>query len=72
MKKIHEFPVMWAGWEMDDKGWVALDDSGQKVIVLSNHGAEYVASIDELREKIVRYKAVIDATEKAIAMARVQ
>lgn len=72
MKKIYEFPVMWAGWELDDKGWVALDDNGKKVIVLSNHGSEYIASIDELQEKIKRYKATIKVTEKAIEMVRVQ
>lgn len=68
MKKIYEFPVMWSGWELDDKGWVALDDSGKKIIVLSNHGTEYVASIDDLHEKIRKYKTVIEATEKALVM----
>jgi hypothetical protein len=68
MKKIYEFPVMWSGWELDDKGWIALDDSGKPVIILTSHGAEYVASIDVLQEKIKRYKAVIEATEKALAM----
>ncbi len=72
MTKIYEFPVLWAGWEMDDKGWVALDDSGKKLIVLSNHGDEYVASIDELHEKIKVYKATIEATEKALEMVCAQ
>ena len=72
MKKIYEFPVLWSGWELDDKGWVVLDDSGNRVIVLTNHGAEYVASISELQEKIKRYKAAIEETEKAIAMVREQ
>lgn len=68
MKKIYEFPVLHAGWEMDDKGWVAIDDNGRKVIILTNHGSECVASVEELREKIEKYKAVIEATEKAIEM----
>lgn len=70
MKKIYEFPVLWSGWELDDKGWVALDDSGKPVIILTNHGTEYVAATDELQEHMKRYRAVIEATEKALAMVR--
>lgn len=72
MKKLYEFPVMWQGWEPDDKGWVALDDNGKMVIILTNHGIEYIASSDELHEKIKRYKATIEATEKALEMVRSQ
>ena len=68
MKKIYEFPVLWSGWEMDGKGWIALDDNGNPVIILTNHGAEYVASIDELQENIKRYRAAIEATEKVLTM----
>lgn len=68
MKKLYEFPVLWSGWELDEKGWVALDNSGQKVIILTNHGAEYVASIDDLQKHLLRYKEATEATEKAIKM----
>ncbi len=72
MQKIYDFPVLHAGWEMDNKGWVALDESGQKVIILTNHGDEYIASVDELLKHIERYKAAIEATEKAIKMVQQQ
>lgn len=72
MKKIYEFPVMWSGWELDNKGWVALDDNGKRVIVLTNHGVEYIASNDELHEKIKSYTATIEATEKALEIVRTQ
>jgi hypothetical protein len=68
MKKIYEFPILWSGWELDAEGWVALDDNGKMVIVLTNHGSEYVAAINDLPVKIRKYKTVIEATEKAPAM----
>lgn len=68
MKKLYEFPILWSGWELDEKGWVALDNSGQKVIILTNHGAEYVASIDDLQKHLQRYKEATEATKKAIKM----
>ena len=68
MKKLYEFPVLWSGWELDEKGWVALDNSGQKVIILTNHGVEYVASIDDLQKHLLRYKEATEATKKAIKM----
>lgn len=72
MQKIYEFPVLHAGWEMDYKGWVALVESGQKVIILTTHGTEYFASIDELQKAIERYTSAIEATEKAIKMVQQQ
>lgn len=72
MKKLYEFPVLWSGWELDEKGWVALDNSGQMVIILTNHGAEYVASIDDLQKHLLRYKEASEATEKAIKMMQQQ
>lgn len=68
MKKIYEFPILWSRWEMGDKRWVALDDSGNPVIILTNHGAEYVASIDDLQKHLQRYKEATEATKKAIKM----
>lgn len=72
MKKIYEFPVLWSGWELDDKGWVALDDSGKAVIILTNHGTEYIASTEEVQENIKRYSLAIEATERAIEMVCIQ
>lgn len=66
MKKLYEFPVLWSGWELDDKGWIAEDNNGKLVIILTNHGSEYIASIEELEKYLQRYKEVIEATEKAI------
>lgn len=70
MKKIYEFPILWSGWELDDKGWVAEDNNGKLVIILTNHGSEYIASIEELKKHLQRYKEATEATEKAIKMVQ--
>lgn len=72
MKKLYEFPVLWSGWELDDKGWVAEDNNGKLVIILTNHGAEYIASIEKLEKHLQRYKEASNATEKAIKMVQQQ
>lgn len=72
MKKIYEFPILWSGWELDDKGWIASDDNGKLVLILTNHGSEYIASIEELQKHLQRYKEASEATEKAIKMVQQQ
>lgn len=65
--KILEFPVLFAGWEMDSKGWIAeLNTDKSKVLVLTNHGVEYLADRSELQARIREYQRVINKSEEAL------
>lgn len=66
--KLFEFPVLHKGWEMDSRGWVAELDSGKRVLVLENHGTEYIAKESELQERIAEYEAVLQASHEALTM----
>lgn len=68
MQKILEFRVMYCGWEMDDLGWIVEDDDGEKKILLTSHGQEYIAEPDELLDSIAEYQDVIEETKQALAL----
>ena len=66
-QKLFEFPVLWSGWEMDNKGWIA-EKNGKRVIVLTSHGREYIASEAELAKRLQDYRDALAATKQAIRM----
>ena len=59
-----EFPVLYAGWELDDKGYVVRADDGTVKLVMSSHGSPYEADPSELEEKIEQYGDAIEASRK--------
>lgn len=63
--KVSEFPVLYSGWECDHTAFV-YDYKGQLFLILSNHGAPYIADLSDLREKIEEYEEVLAASRKAL------
>lgn len=59
MKKIYEFKILHAGWEMDNNGWITENDFGLLDMHTTNHGSDEVMSKDYLFSKI-------DETEKSL------
>lgn len=66
-RKLFEFPVLWSGWEMDNKGWIA-EKNGKRVVVLTSHGSEYIATEAELAKRIKEYRTALGATKEAVRM----
>lgn len=67
------FPVLWAGWECDDKAWVMERPDGTRYLKLSTYedaykfcGSEWQPG--ELREKIAEYESVLKKSREALAM----
>lgn len=67
-KIIFKFPVLHFGWEADCWGYVVEKD-GTREVILSNHGKNYTASIEELNQKLSEYTKVKLDTKKAISLA---
>jgi hypothetical protein len=68
MRKVFQFPVLWEGWEIDSKGWVAEREDGTRALILTNHGSEYEADPEILEDRIAEYQRVIVETQKALSM----
>lgn len=67
---LDTFPVYWSGWECDATGWICEDRSGYTVIILSNHGAKYVANESEVVELAEEWQTAAMTLVKAVEMAR--
>lgn len=67
-RKLFAFAVLHTGWELDATAWVAELDNGQRVLVMSNHGNEYIAQPQELLEKIAEYENCIADSKRALDM----
>lgn len=67
-KILMEFTVLWYAWERDSKACVVERPDGTRYLRMTNHGEEYEASIDELRDKISEYERVLGKTREALAM----
>ena len=66
---LAEFPVLWGGWEMDQKGWIVRrQSSGKTALVLTNHGTPYFANKKEIQGKLDQYKEAVDKTERALQL----
>ena len=70
MKTIYEFPVLWEEGDMYNVGKICEDASGERVIVLTDHGREYVGYMCELIDRIEAYLEAAKATTRAIAILR--
>ena len=64
-KKLFQFKIAHIGWESDNKGWI-VENQGQRFIVLTNHGAPYIAEKLELINKINEYEYLISNTHRAL------
>lgn len=56
---IFEFDVLYAGWDVDSKGYVVRDAEGVNRLVLSDHGRWYLAEPNELLERMQAYKSAL-------------
>jgi hypothetical protein len=70
VKILKQFPVLYEGWEMDNVGWIAEFNDDSKEIIMSDHGGLYIASEEELNEKIEHYKKAIIETTEALDIIR--
>lgn len=64
---IMSFPVLYDGWEMDNRGHV-LEKDGEVCLALSSHGRFYKAPHSDLTAKMDEYQAAIDQSTKALKM----
>lgn len=64
-KIISKINILHHCWEGDGYGYI-VEKEGKKIIVLTNHGNPYIATISDLNLKISEYKTVIQETERAI------
>ncbi len=65
---LFTFPVLYTGWELDEKGYVVKAPDDSTLLVMSSHGRFYVAEANELREKLAEYETAILASRKALAL----
>lgn len=68
-KVILEFPILYQGWELDDKGWVMEREDGSRYLLTTNHGSHYLGDPERLRDKIKEYEEAIELTEEALQLA---
>ncbi len=66
--EVYKFRVLWHGWECDSYAWIMERADGTRYIKMTNHGGEYIASVEELEERITHYKDVIEETQKALRL----
>ena len=64
--KILSFPIMYSGWDCDERGWLVKNPDGEKSFILTNHGTPYISTEKEILGLIQEYNAVICETQKAI------
>jgi len=66
---LKEFDVLHCGWEQDSKGYIVKRPRKKKlVIILTDHGKPYEATINDLLAKTDEYQKAIDSTEDAIVV----
>jgi hypothetical protein len=64
---LSEFPVMYSGWECDEKGWVInVQRTNQVKVVLTNHGSFYLSTEEELKSMIKGYEETTKLTKDAL------
>ena len=65
---IFEFTVLWEAWECDSKAWIKERPDGTRYVAMTNHGGEYIGSVEELKERLKFYQDVEESTKKAIGL----
>jgi rhamnose utilization protein RhaD (predicted bifunctional aldolase and dehydrogenase) len=68
-KVVFEFPILHSGWDLDSIGYV-VDNNGSKILILTNHGVDYMADPYELETKIAEYQKTIMQTQKALTLLK--
>jgi hypothetical protein len=68
-KIVFEFPILHENWENDQVGYV-VDNNGSKMLILTNHGVDYIADSFELDIKIAEYQKIIMETKKALTLLK--
>jgi len=69
-KILFTFTVLWEAWESDSEAWVKERADGTRYVVMTNHGSEYISSVEELEERLQFYHTVEDSTAKAIGLIK--
>lgn len=64
-KIVSKISVLHHCWEGDGYGYI-IEKEGKKILVLTDHGNPYIATVSDLYSKISEYKTVIQETERAI------
>ena len=64
-KIVSKISVLHHCWEGDGYGYI-VEKEGKKILVLTDHGNPYIATVSDLYSKISEYKTVIQETERAI------
>ena len=67
---VHTFLIMYAGWEMDNTGWVARDKSGKLVLLMTNHGTlyDYGRDVSCLHDRLKALRHSMAGIKAAIGM----
>lgn len=66
---VMEFPVLWDGWEIDNRAWVVRDPKTERLkLVMTNHGSRYIAKPQVLQRRLEAYRKVANETRKALAL----
>jgi hypothetical protein len=68
-KIVFEFSILHDNWEGDHIGYV-VDNGGSKILILTNHGVDYMADPYELEMKIAEYQNTIMQTKKALTLLK--
>lgn len=62
---VYEFEVFHFSWELDNYGWIVLDENKYPYIATTSHGNFIVAPNDFIADKVLEYMKVIQETSKA-------
>lgn len=69
-KILHEFTIVYAGWECDSTGWVVQFDDGGIEAVETSHNAFYISNENGLQDHITEAQESIDGLVKAIEILK--
>jgi hypothetical protein len=64
------FPVLHAGWEMDERGWIVRMPGGEQRAVLTDHGSPIWADEAQLTQLLDRYDRAMAGAAQALEVLR--
>ena len=65
---LYEADVLHAGWEMDNKAWIAKTVSGNVVAITTNHGGLCAWDRAEAEEKLAEMEAAAASIRRALEL----
>ena len=67
---VHTFRILHNGWGSDNEGWIAKNEKGTLVLLMTSHGSlyDYGKDISELHDKLVETRESVAGIKKAIAI----